>query len=181
MFLRELSAVIREGQEAEIAEAVASFSCKDKDVEQFLKTKAIEHERRNKSRTYIIFDEAGSDGKLRVLAYFTLSLKILTFGATVSKTSVKEIDGFNKNAKAVPLFLVGQFGKDEFAAKEISGEYIMALCIFRLQRAQTIVGGRIVLAECLPIAPVIEFYKRNGFTFLQTDENDKYHQMICVI
>jgi hypothetical protein len=173
-----LAGIIRRRQESELNAAFAAFSCKDKDVENFLKTKAMEHERRNKSRTYLLLDETE---KQRILAYFTLSLKILTFSPELSKTVVQKIDGFNKNAKAAPVLLIGQFGKDSTLTVELSGNYLMSLCKYHLSNAQKTVGGRIVLAECLPTVPVIRFYEQNGFKFLQRDENDKYHQMILMI
>jgi hypothetical protein len=178
MVLKRLAGIIQRGQESELNAAFTAFSCKDKDVENFLKTKAMEHERRNKSRTYLLLEDVG---ELRILAYFTLSLKILTFGSGLSKTAVQKIDGFNKNAKAAPVLLIGQFGKDAASVAGLSGNSIMSLCKYHLSNAQKIVGGRIVLAECLPAAPVIQFYEQNGFRFLQRDENDKYHQMILMI
>ncbi|MDR2615158.1 MAG: hypothetical protein LBC28_01120 [Oscillospiraceae bacterium] len=178
MLLRELSKVLQDGQEAELSTAVNVFSCKDKDVEGFLKTKAFEYERRKKSRTHIAFAEAD---ELIILAYFTLSIKILTFKQGLSKTLIKRIDGFNKDAKAAPVFLIGQFGKDAVIGNAVDGSELMNRCLYDLKQAQKIVGGRTVLAECLPIPAVIEFYERNGFEFLQRDENDKYLQMIFTL
>jgi hypothetical protein len=170
-----LAGIIRNGREKELSPALSAFSCQDEDVESFLKNKAAEHELRKKSRTFVIFED---ENESKVLAYFTLSLKILKLKDDVSKTLAREIDGFNKNAKAVPVMLIGQFGKDKTAAKRLRGDYLMALCKYQLSGAQDIVGGRVALVEYLPIEPVISFYERNGFKFLQKDENDKYHQMI---
>jgi hypothetical protein len=180
VLLKQLSEILQDGQEAELNAAFAAFSCRDKDVENFLKTKAIEHERRKKSRTYLVLAEAD---ELCVLAYFTLSLKILTFDSELSKTAIQTIDGFNKRAKAVPVMLIGQFGKDSAAAavESLTGDTLMSLCKYYLGGAQSIVGGRVALVECLPVAPVMSFYERNGFKFLQKDENDKYHQMILTL
>jgi hypothetical protein len=174
---KRLAGIIQRGQEAGLSAALAAFACRDRDVENFLKTKAIEHERRKKSRTYLLFDEIGEH---RILAYFTLSLKILTFGQSLSKSSIQKIDGFNKNAKAAPVFLIGQFGKDA-EAKDLSGSAVMSLCLYQLKQTQNNVGGRAVLAECLPIPAVMDFYIRNGFTLLQEDEGDKYQQMILML
>jgi hypothetical protein len=178
MFLRKISEILRDLQESELNAALAAFSCKDRDVENYLKTKAVEHERRNKSRTYLLLE---STEDLKILAYFTLSVKILAFGTGLSKTQVQKIDGFNKDAKATPVMLIGQFGKDEHAAGKVQGDKLMQLCQYHLEQAQKIVGGRAVLAECLPIPAVIAFYERNGFALLQEDETDKYHQMILMM
>jgi hypothetical protein len=159
-------------------DALSSFSCKDKDVGSFLKTKAFNFDRRNKSRTYLVLDKKRIEqNKIRVLAYFTLSLKILEFDGSVSKTMIKNIDGISKEVPSIATLLIGQFGKDINAA-HVSGDVIMNMCLGTIKEVQRLIGGRVVLVECLPIAPVLSFYQRHGFSFLQTDKNDKYRQMI---
>lgn len=56
-----------------LTEAISNFKCQDKDVESFLKEKAFEFELRDKSRTYLIFDDIGKD----LLGYYNLSLDAL--------------------------------------------------------------------------------------------------------
>jgi hypothetical protein len=84
---KSLSSYVGKELEEVIRTAITSFSCKDKDVEYFLKSKAFDFEKRDKSRTYLVFDDAQYvAGYVSVLAYFTLSLKSLEFRDTVSKT-----------------------------------------------------------------------------------------------
>ena len=55
-----------------IREAVGNFSCKDKDVEHFLKNKSFDFEKRDKSRTYLVFDdEKYAMGDASIVGYFT--------------------------------------------------------------------------------------------------------------
>ena len=157
-----------------ITDAISRFSCKDKDVELFLKQKAFDFERRDKSRTYLVLDD--STGLL--LGYFTLSLKALPFRSGVSKNTIKNIDGFSKDIEAVGIILIGQFGKDYKTAKDVSGESLFKLCIEAVYQAQKIVAGRFVMLECQDNEKVVSFYKRNGFDFLQSDERDNYLQMV---
>jgi len=56
-----------------IYKAVLNFSCQDDDVESFLKNKAIDFEKRDRSRTYLLVDDDNNN----LLGYFTLSLKAL--------------------------------------------------------------------------------------------------------
>jgi hypothetical protein len=58
-----------------VSDGISGFTCRDGDVETFLKTKAFDFEIRNRSRTYLVFD----DDKLDLLAYYTLSLKALNY------------------------------------------------------------------------------------------------------
>jgi F0F1-type ATP synthase gamma subunit len=156
-----------------VIEAISRFSCRDLDVETFLKNKALEFERRNKSRTYLIF---GGDNTL--WGYFTISLKALPFASSVSRSMVKNIDGFSKDIQAVGIILIGQFGKDMITAKDVSGAELLDMCVKTIYEAQKFVGGRFVLLECQNIDKIVEFYRNNGFEFLQYDERDKYLQMV---
>jgi hypothetical protein len=113
-----------------VTDAIEAFSCKDKDVEFFLKNKALEFEKRDKSRTYIICEEETFlSGDVSILAYFTLSLKPLEFRDNLSKNKIKEVDGFSKEVESVAIALIGQFGKDEARAKEISGKDLLTICM----------------------------------------------------
>lgn len=57
-------------------ELISIFVCeKDKDVEVFLKEKAVKFEKLGKSRTFFIYDEDADIFK--ILAYFTLSIQVL--------------------------------------------------------------------------------------------------------
>jgi len=169
------------GKELEevISEAIAAFSCKDKDVEYFLKNKSFEFEKRDKSRTYLVFDDAKYvAGDVTILAYFTLSLKSLDFRDTLSKSKIKDIDGFSKEVSGVAIALIGQFGKDENEAKNVPGKDLLDLCMDKIYQVKTLIGGRYVLIECQDIDKVVNFYRANGFETLQLDKSDNYLQMV---
>ena len=90
-----------------VTDAITGFTCLDKDVETFLKNKAFDFERRDKSRTYLIFNDEGTI----LNGYFTLSLSALLFRDSVSKNTIKRIDGFSKDVQAVGIVLIGKFVK----------------------------------------------------------------------
>lgn len=175
----KLGDIIDRPEEIVFTEAISNFSCKDADVEFFLKHKSIEYEKRNKSRTYLILDEDDlSERTLVIVGYFTLSLKVLSFDNSVSKSKIKAIDGFSKDVRAVASILIGQFGKDTVAAQNIKGRDLFDLCLNVIYQIHKLIGGRIVLIECQEISDVVAFYKKSGFVLLQRDEGDKYLQMI---
>ena len=180
MFLaKALREIIETKYEKSIRNAIASFSCKDKEVESFLKNKAFEFEKRNKTRTYLVLDKNKyEDGEIVLLAYFSLSLKSLDFRDTVSKSKIKDIDGFSKDVKGVAIALVGQFGKDENKADTVSGKDILNICMEFLYKVQTLIGGRYVLLECRETEKVVRFYRDTGFETLQLDKSDGYLQMV---
>jgi len=41
-----------------------------------------------------------------------------------------------------------------------------------IEESQKIIGGRYILADAFNCKPVVEFYKRNGFTKLVTSKDD---------
>jgi len=179
LFTAPLGTIIGTDAECDLKEAISVFTCKDKDVEVFLKRKAIDFEKRDKSRTYIVFDnDAFMSGIMSILAYFTLSLKSLEFGDTVSKGKIKDIDGFSKEVKGVAIPLVGQFGKDENAAKRISGKDLLDHCMGKIYEVQSLIGGRYVLIECHDIDKIVNFYRDSEFDRLQFDKSDNYLQMV---
>ena len=153
---------------------LSGFSCLDNDVESFLKTKAFQHEQRNKSRTYLVI----SDDAHKLVAYFTLSLKALEFGEGITKTAIKNIDGFNKNAVSTPVILIGQFGKDKINAQNTQGSELLDVCMSYVYEVHNHVGSRIVLVESSNNEKVVSFYRNNGFSVFREDPNDKLVQMI---
>jgi len=111
-----------------------------------------------------------------ILAYFTLSLKSLEFGDTLSKNKIKDIDGFSKEVSGVAIALIGQLGKDE--SENLSGRDLLVLCIDKVNQVKNLIGGRYVLIECHDIEKVVGFYLANDFTKLQLDKDDNYLQMV---
>lgn len=174
-----LGEIVGTEREQIVIEAINEFSCKDKDVEFFLKNKAFEFEKRDKSRTYLVYDdEAFLDGDVSIMAYFTLSLKSLEFRDAISKNKIKDIDGFSKEVKGVAIALIGQLGKSENKTKNVSGKDLMELCMHKLYQVHTLIGGRYVLLECREIDKIVDFYQNNNFEFLQVDKSDNYLQMV---
>lgn len=159
-----------------VEDKIQNFSCKNADVENFLKTKAVEYENRNKSRTYLIIDESN----VNILAYYTLSLKAIDFRDTVSKSMIQKIDGFSKNVESVAAILIGQLGKDEVYGERISGKKLLEYAINSIYIVQDIIGGRVCFLETEDNennAKVIDFYEENEFVTLQHDKSDRYLQM----
>lgn len=169
----ELKELMQTGIPEVISNAISNFTCKDKDVEQFLKNKAFDFERRDKSRTYLIFSDTN-----QLVAYFTLSLNALPFRDNVPKKFIQRIDGFSKDVQAVGIILIGQFGKDEVQARDISGKELLEICLHTVIKAKDVIGGRFVMLECLDVPQVISFYNANDFKLLQKDSRDMYLQLV---
>lgn len=157
-----------------------TFSCKNEDVENFLKTKSIDFEKRNKSRTYLMIDT----DTLEVMGYYTLSLKAVDFQDNVSKSVIQKIDGFSKSIKSTAVILIGQLGKNSNYARQYSGIELLNFAMDTIYDIQDRIGGRICLVETEQKAEntkVIDFYKSQNFLLLQSDKTDTYLQMFRLL
>ena len=161
------------------ATAAASFICRDKGVEDFLKSKALEFDRRNVARTYLIYDAAEYEAdNFVILAYFTLAPKPIVFSKTTSKRLIKDIDGFSKNAVSVGAIIIGQLGKDERVGAKITGVEIINSIMSLAFQVNELIGGRVVFLECQDSDRLIDFYKRNGFFYIQNNAKTGLIQMV---
>lgn len=159
---------------------------KDKDIECFLKEKAILFEKLGKSRTYMIFDEEADE--LNILAYYTLAIQVLRVDESLlSGRKTKFFDGFSSKVGGTkitefPAILIGQIGKNEKYSKLISGVEVMEYCLATLLKGQERLGGRVIMLECKDINYLLEFYSNFGFQKLEKDyEEGELLQLIRIL
>jgi hypothetical protein len=156
-----------------------NFICKDENVTDFLKSKAFDFDKRNVARTYLLVDqESVSSPAPLITAYFTLAIKALHFYDGASKTMIKDIDGFSKDAASVGSILIAQLGKDEASGTHLSGADILASALRIIYTIFDAAAGRIVFLECQPIEKLVAFYRKNQFKPLQTNARNGLLQMI---
>ncbi|MCL2815301.1 MAG: hypothetical protein FWD23_11940 [Oscillospiraceae bacterium] len=170
-----LKKIIGTEEEIDFFEAIKNFVCQDKDVEKFLHEKAVDFDRRNKSRTYLLIDSNSKD-EVKILGYYTITLKNLPFTENVSKSMIKRIDGYSNNVNSAESILLGQFGKDYHFKNKISGSEIMAYAMDTVYSIHDLAGCRIVFLECGDNDKIIKFYQGNEFVFLQ--KSGQYVQLI---
>jgi len=145
---------------------IDTFVCtKNEDLETFLHDKAIDFGKRGTSKTHLLINDE------TIVGYYTLSMKpILTEG--ISREVIKKIDGFSKNRKCIYFYLIGQLGlHDDYIGKGI-GEFLLFNAIEMIERSHALIGGRYILVDAYASEPVIDFYERNGFTRLVTQEDN---------
>lgn len=173
--------------EAETLEIISKFYCsKDPDVENFLKNrnKAILYEQKSKSRTYITFnEEAMNEGTFQLYSYFTVAIQSFKIPDVMSQNQIRKLDGLyakkgNESITEIPVFLIGQLGKNELYPDRITGDEIIETALSVIGRAKDLVGGRVVLIECNDIPKLVDFYERNDFTVIRKDPEDGQLQMI---
>jgi len=148
------------------------FNCSiEYDIDNFLKTKALDFEKRDVSKTYLLIDILNK----KIVGYFTLSLTTFLINSKISKTKIYKIDGFNKNKQCLNFYLIGQLGIDDKYRKlhksEGLGTLLLTLAIEKIKQAQKLISGRYILVDSVKNKKVIQFYQDNDFNILLEDEN----------
>lgn len=114
-------------------------------------------------------------GKLRIVAYFTLSHKALVYMPTVSRSTKGKISS-NRDSYTAHFVLIGQLGKFmlEDESVEISAEDILRDAFSIIRKSSRLIPCKFILVECSSEEKVHQVYKNNGFSYLQFD--DKHYQ-----
>ena len=149
---------------------LSDFSCPlNKDIQSFIKQKAIEFEKQSISRTQLIF--ASFKNSQALVGYYTIANKTFNIAkASISKTQRKKINKFatyNPELKShlLPAPLIAQLGKNFTNGynKLITGDELLKIACDDILHVQEILGGKIVYLECEDKPRLIEFYTSNGF------------------
>jgi len=147
-------------------EILSTFDCKESDIKDFLYNKALKFEERGVSRTYIFIDTLNQ----KVFGYFSLS-HIPVETANLSKTKIKEIDGFSKERKCLNFFLIGQLGLDDQYRGFNVGTALLDRAIDIIREVSYQIGGRYILVDAIKNEKVTDFYQNNGFVKLLEDKD----------
>ncbi len=178
--LNELLAQLGEERTREI---LSSFSCPiNKDVEDFLKHKAIIFDNQSISRTKLVFTSYKQ--KIVLVGYFTLAYKdFMIPDKALSSNLKRRLNKFGSYDKEMKIHrisapLIAQLGKnfDNEYNKLITGDELLQIACDCVKEVQMNIGGKIVYVECEDKVRLIEFYERNGFAVFsqrQLDKNDK--------
>lgn len=96
---------------------------------------------------------------------------------------MKKLDGLYKNRFEFCSFLIGQLSRNDNVAKDlINGKEILDFALSTIDYAKQIIGGRIAFVECEAISSLINFYKKNDFSPIQTsDKKDNLFQFYKLI
>ncbi|MBC2055043.1 hypothetical protein HCJ57_00790 [Listeria booriae] len=153
--------ITREARRRFINRVDSSFYCtKNKDVMTFLRNKAFDSELHHLTRTYFYTHEE------EWLGFSTISLKILQISAleTAMKKKLIASSKSPNNIAEIPAYLIAQVAKNEnntlsgFCANDI-----LTHAIQEIDNARNLVGGKIVVLDCVNVEKVIKKYESFGF------------------
>jgi len=79
----------------------------------------------------------------------------------------KKLDGICKNSDRVNAYLIGQLGKnDSINDNLINLELILEEAYTLIDKANQLVGGRVIILECEKVAKLVSLYQSAGFNIL---------------
>lgn len=170
------------------------FMCpQNKDVENFLKEKAVLFSQKEISKTYLVFWEAKESefGKRQkeFVGYYAVGHKPIIISRETSlgkmtssrwRKICKVANERSNSTKCVlSAHLIGQLGKNYHNANNhlISGDDLLQMALQKIVEIRKLAGGKVVYLECEDEKKLLDFYKRNGFEVfgkrnLDGDETD---------
>lgn len=158
--------------EDETKNILSSFSCPiNKDIENFIKYKAIEFSKRTTAKTHLVFWETEDEKYREFVGYYTITYKVITVDRSVlSNKEAKKLknQGVYDEAKqeyTVSAPLIAQLGKNYSGGNDtlISGADLLHLAVNKIRNIQNEIGGRFMYLECEDNEKLLSFYKKKQF------------------
>lgn len=133
-----------------------SFSCPNKDVENFLRYKAIEFSKRDFSKTHLVFWSTLYETEKYLVGYYTIAPKFFSISKdNVSNSQYKKLSQYGEydtHSKkcTISAILIGQLGKNYTTGNDtlITGDELLKMTLDKVKNIQTEIGGRYTYLEC---------------------------------
>lgn len=170
-----LEDIVEKYGESRAKSILADFSCElNKDVDDFLKTKAIEFSKQGIAKTQLVYYIEDENKPLEtkcLVGYFSLTQKTISVHKKALSNKLKtrinrfaryDFDSCTYN---LPVILIGQLSKNykDGNNKHIDGKDLLGLAIESITLVQRTIGGRFIFLECEDKEGLKEFYSQNGF------------------
>lgn len=176
-----LTEILEQLGEERVESILSSFSSPlNKDVEDFLRFKAITFDKQSISRTHLVFTSYKK--KPVLIGYFTLANKEFKIPIkNITKSTKKRIGKFGRYEPDFKIYtisapLIAQLGKNFCSDynKLISGDELLQLACDIISDIQLSIGGKIAYIECENKPKLVAFYERNGFKVFSERQLDKH-------
>lgn len=167
----KLTDLINKIGEGETYNLLADFSCsKEKDVEYFIKKKAIPFELMHKARTSLLCYIGEDKSEFEIIAYYSLAIKPFNLDG-ISQTKQKSIRGGalprGKKDNNISAILIGQLGRNDNSKVYLSSNALFAELFKSIHQVNVHIGTRIVYLECHDNQKLREIYTEKGFQVLK--------------
>jgi hypothetical protein len=153
---------------------IRNFDCGDADINDFFNNEALLFQEQSLGQTH--FFRHNASGKI-VCAFSICADSVKTFLLSGSRKK-KVMDNIppEKPLRSFPAFLIGRFGVSvEFGRMGIGTQLMNYVKYFSEQEFPEI--GRFLVIDAYNKPEVLDFYKKNDFAFLFSDENQERENM----
>lgn len=169
---------------------LSEFSCdKNKEIEDFVRNKALDFSKRKITITHLLLDEESN-----LVAIYALTHKAISINGNLLNESVlKKLRKYalpepNTNNFLVSAFLIAQFGKNSSNknCKQRIGNEIMQSVFEFIKKVQNQIGGRIIYLECEDKKELLDFYtnEQNRFSIFGerfSEDGILYKQLLKIL
>jgi hypothetical protein len=152
-----------------------SYNPQNKDIEDFLRTKAIDFALQGIAQTHLVLAKTQDEPEL--VGYFALTNKIADVPLfTLNKSYQKKVSKFGVltpvESYMVPMPLIAQLGKNynPRLTESITGAELLNMACEKVASIQSELGGRCVYLECEDTPFLMGFYYDKGFRRFSPDE-----------
>ena len=142
-------------------------------MESYLKEKAILHERKHISRTYLLFTD---DNGPKPVAYFSIAVSCMEVNDLECSNGLRKKLNINKDI--AQSYLIGQIGKCDGTEKGL-GERAIEIAIDLIADVNSKVGCRVIRVDCKDV--LIDYYRDNGFRLVRRNKDGDLNQMVQII
>jgi hypothetical protein len=164
--------------ENRINEVLATFDCcRNTEVQEFLRTKAVSMEKSHNAATYLDII-SNADNTYSIKGYFTIALQVLNITYDIPNKDRRIITAGKIKRENIAGYLIGQIAKCNGVAKGY-GKFLVNTAIEIIKIANSLVSGRILYLDCKDV--LVNYYIEQGFKFLRKDAEDIYNQLYMII
>ncbi|MDR3307529.1 MAG: hypothetical protein LBS58_01355 [Coriobacteriales bacterium] len=175
-----------EEQLKSLEQRLGGFACsRDKELEGFIRNKALGYEIKGFSRTYLVIDTAVvTPGAAQLIAaFFTLAITATNY-ESISNSRKERVLGSKpgrNSFKAFPGLLVAQLARDDrYSSDFIDGEALLFECENFIELARKYVGGRTIYLDCKE--QLVATYQKSGYRLLADASSEEgYFKMYKVL
>jgi len=139
-----------------------AFDCGDRDLTEFFLEDAIPHKRELVGVTYFFFDDANKTA----ISFFTVS------NDAVRTDTFRDSLPDGKRYSFYPAVKIGRFGVNKDYQRQQIGRQMMDF-IKRFFIVENKTGCRFLTVDAYNKSEILEFYHKNGFTFLSEKDANK--------
>lgn len=175
---KSLNELLQKYDEDSIQAVLSSFVCNEnQEVEEFLKHKAINHEKKGLAKTVLILDP---NCNYEIVGYYSISIKSLIIEGTLNTTQKKKYFGTSQtNGNTIPAILIGQLGKNEAVKSTFTGSNLIDFIIMYIKRMSLYTPSVIVYVEHNGTQKLFDFYEKHGFIYFPRNNEELLHGLYC--